>query len=197
MNARLGLVLPFLLAVYGCATAPAPVAPAAPAEGGPGAPTPQERAADEDLKSRLNTIIDQRLDKAAALKALTSFEIGAYDIQDKETFWGHRALGGGGSPWSEYYLTYRNHYLIMLLKDEGNVHTCVDLRIMDRTRRDYELTTGRVEVDGAIDEDVIVLFNRNWQGDSTTDVIAAFKPDIMTGRIEDVPVKSIRIYREE
>jgi hypothetical protein len=44
---------------------------------------------------------------------------------------------------------------------------------------------------------VIVLFDKNWQGGASTDVIAAFKPDIVAGKTEDVSARSIRIYREE
>ncbi len=174
-----------------------PVASVAPGEG-QAVITPQERAADEDLKARLSRVIDERTTRADALKTLDSFRIGGYDIQDPGTFWGQRAVGGGGSPWSEYYLTYHGHYLIMLLRDDGDLHTCVDLRVMARTSPDYELTTGRAEVDGVVDEEVIVLFNKkSWQGNSTTDVTAAFKPDIMAGKIVDVPFRSIRVFREE
>ena len=127
---------------------------------------------------------------------LGTFRMGGYDIQDRDTFWGHRSVGGG-SALSEYYLTYRGHYVIMLLRDSGDQHTCLDARIWDRARRDYELTTGRVEVDGSLDEEVIVLFNRNWPGDSSTDIAAAFKANPETGRIDEVRAHSLRIYREE
>ena len=87
----------------------------------------------------------------------------------------------------------------MLLKDNDSMrHSCIDIRIVDRISKDYELSTGRVEVDGnPIDEEIIVIFNKKWNGSFSTDIIAAFKPNIDTGRIEELKYKTITIYREE
>ena len=183
------------LLATGCVSVASTGAARTPSAGAPLASP--EMAADADLKSRLDRIIDGRLSGREAVRALGTFRIGGYDIQDRDTFWGQRSVGGGGSPFSEYYLTYRRRYVIMLLRDEGEQHTCLDVRMMEKTNDDYELTTGRVEVDGVVDEEVIVLFNRNWRGDSSTDIIAAFKANVETGRIEEAKYRSIRIYRED
>ena len=123
-----------------------------------------------------------------------------YDIQDPGTFWGHRAVAGsGGGSFSEYYLTYRATYVILLLKDlDEKHHVCVDARTFPRTSPDYELTTGPVQVDEQpVDETIVVLLNRKWTGAYSTDIRGAFRADAETGRIEDVTYRSIRIFREE
>jgi hypothetical protein len=153
-----------------------------------------------ELKDRLADVLGRRLDGKEAAAAMGTFQIDGYDIQDRNTFWGHRSLASAGSTnYSEYYLTYRNTYIIMLLRDLDPLnHTCVDMRVIKRTSGEYELSTGRVQVDGGpIDEEVIVLFNRNWYGDSSTDILAAFKANPETGRIENLDPRTIRIYREE
>jgi hypothetical protein len=159
---------------------------------------PTARAA--ALKDRLALVLGRRLDRKEAAAAMGTFQIADYDIQDASTFWGHRSLASTGSiNYSEYYLTYRNTFIIMLLRDVDPVnYTCVDMRVIGKTRGDYEMSTGRVRVDGGpIDEEIIVLFNKNWRGDSSTDILAAFKANPETVSIEEVKYKTIRIYREE
>ena len=196
-NQKVILLAAAVVLVVSCATRPAPRGLGT-TEGKTSAAAPSSpMTADADLKARLDRIIARRLDGQQAAKILGSFRIDGYDIQDKETYWGHRTVGGGGSPFSEYYLTYRNRYVIMLLKDGGDLHTCLDVKVMERTSPEYEMTTGRVQVDGAMDEEVIVVFNRNWNGDSTSDVTAAFKANVETGRIKEVNYQAIRVYREE
>lgn len=206
-KSNLVLIAALFLPAAGCTTAPGPTRAADASRGAPpppvqrsspeGVPSAVSKATEEDLRGRLDRIIDRRLDRQDAVNVLGSFRIGGYDLQDKDTFWGHRTVGGGGSPYSEYYLTYRNRYVIMLLRDRGDLHTCLDVKVMDRTSRDYEMTTGRVEVDGSVDEEVIVVFNKNWTGDSSTDIAAAFKASTETGRIEVARYRTIRIDREE
>jgi hypothetical protein len=191
-NLTLAIVI---LAFYGCTALGKVAASDSPA---PGAASPA-RPVTEKLKKRLDFVLDHRVKQADVPRSLGSFSIEEYDIQDPETFWGHRALGGGNNSFSEYYLTYRKTYVILLMKDVGEVnHTCVDARLFPRTSAEYELSTGRVRVDEQpIDEDVIVLVNRKWPGSYSTDVRAAFKANLETGKIEDVKYSSIKIYREE
>jgi hypothetical protein len=152
-----------------------------------------------DLKSKLNYIIDRRLNEKEAIKVLKVFAIEDYDIQDKNTFWGHRAVAGSGGPYSEYYFTYKKKYFILFLQDKDTVnHLCLDIRMIGKTREEYELNAGKVEVDGrVIDEEVIVLVNKTWNGEYSTDILAAFKPVVSTRKIETLKYKTIRIYREE
>lgn len=194
-------LFPCLVALlcYGCATLGAPTPAHKPggtasASGGAVHPTV------DTLKNRLDFVLQHNVKPAEVPHALGSFSIQDYDIQDPGTFWGHRALvSAAGGSFSEYYLTYRKTYVILLLKDmDASTHVCVDARIFARTSPDYELSTGRVQVDEQpIDEDVIVLVNRKWSGGSSTDIRAAFRSNVETGRIEDVTYSSIRIFREE
>ena len=170
-----------------------------PSAGGPASAQGPERSAVADLKSRLDDAIRSKVKESDLASRLGSFELESYDIQDPGTFWGHRSVTGTGSAWSEYYFTYRNNYVILLLRDTDELHhTCIDARLFPRASPDYELTTGRVQVDGRpIDEEVIVLANRKWAGSYSTDILAAFKPNVETGRIEKLTYDSIIIYREE
>ena len=158
-----------------------------------------ERSYGADLKSKLDYIIDRRLEESEAVKVLGVFAIEDYDIQDSNTFWGHRDVSGKGGPYSEYYFTYRNRYFILFLQDRNTVdHECIDIRMIEKTRKEYELNAGRVEIDGSsIDEEVVVLFNRTWNGEYSIDILAAFKPNVATRKIETLRYNTIRIYREE
>lgn len=198
MKPRFARCLPVaivILAFYGCTSLGKPPASDSPVAG---AANPS-RPVTAKLKSRLDFVIERNVAPADVPRSLGSFSIQDYDIQDPETFWGHRALGGGGSSFSEYYLTYRKTYVILLMKDLDEVnHVCIDARLFPRTSPDYELTTGRVQVDeGPVDEEVIVLVNRKWPANYSTDIRAAFKANLETGKIEDVKYSSIKIYREE
>jgi len=158
-----------------------------------------ERPYGADLKSRLNYIIDRRLTESEAVKVLDVFTFDNYDIQDQNTFWGHRTVAGSGGPYSEYYFTYRNKYFILFLQDKNTVdHVCIDIKMIAKTKSGYELNAGRVEVDGGnIDEEVIVLFKKTWNGNYSTDILAAFKPVVAARKIETLKYKTIRIYRED
>ena len=190
------LLVALALFGYGCASI------AKPEPTGGGEPSPRkgtERPYGADLRSRLNYIIGRRLSESKAVQVLDLFSIENYDIQDQNTFWGHRVVAGSGSPFPEYYFTYRNKYFILFLQDKDTVnHACIDLRMIDKTKREYELNAGRVEVDGhAIDEEVVVLVNKTWNGEYSTDILVAFKPVVATRKIETLKYKTIRIYREE
>jgi hypothetical protein len=158
-----------------------------------------ETSARADLKTRLDDIIQNKVRESDIVGRLGTFALENYDIQDPGTFWGHRAVASAGSSCSEYYFTYRNTYVILLLKDtDKRHHTCIDARFFPRRSPDYELTTGRVQVDGRpIDEEIIVLVNRKWPGRYSTDILAAFKPNVESGKIEKLAYASIIIYREE
>lgn len=183
------------IVTVGCASA-GRLAP--PPAGQAGAQSP-ETSARADLKSKLDDIIRNKVKESDVVNRLGTFALQNYDIQDPGTFWGHRAIASAGSAFSEYYFTYRNNYVILLLRDSDQVHhTCIDARFFPRSRPDYELTTGRVQVDGhPIDEEVIVLVNKKWSGSYSTDILAAFKPNVEDGRIEKLAYDSIIIYREE
>jgi hypothetical protein len=98
-----------------------------------------------DLKSRLDYILERRLNESEAVKVLDIFAIDVYDIQDQNTFWGHRAVAGGGGPYSEYYFTYKNRYFILFLLDKNAVdHVCIDMKMIAKSKKGYELNAGRV-----------------------------------------------------
>lgn len=188
-------LVPAALAIvtWGCVSA-GKLAPA----GRAGAQSP-ETSARADLKTRLDDIIRNKVRESELVNRLGTFTLESYDIQDPGTFWGHRAVAGAGGSYSEYYLTYRNNYVILLLRDTDELHhTCIDARFFPRSSPDYELTTGRVQVDGKpIDEEVVVLVNKKWSGSYSTDILAAFKPNAESGKIEKLVYNSIIIYREE
>ena len=201
---RLAYCVPIAVVVlsYGCASLGKIHAPGTERPSGTGRPSETARSSEvqpapPSLKSRLDFVIENGIRQPKVAETVGSFALADYDIQDPNTFWGHRAVGGGA--FSEYYLTYRKTYVILLLKDIDEInHTCIDARIFPRTDPQYELTTGRVQVDDKpIDENVIVLVNKKWLGAYTTDIRAAFKANAETGRIEDLTYHSIRVYREE
>jgi hypothetical protein len=163
------------------------------------APSSPETSAGADLRTRLDDIIQNKVKESDVARRLGTFVLESYDIQDPGTFWGHRAVSSAGGACSEYYFTYRNNYVILLLRDADKLHhTCIDARLFPRSSPDYELTTGRVQVDGRpIDEEVIVLVNKRWPGSYSTDIRAAFKSDAESGKIEKLAYESVVIYREE
>ncbi len=183
------------IVVCGCVSAGAP-ATLPPRQTGAQSP---EASARTGLKTRLDDIIRNRVRESDIVDRLGTFALENYDIQDPGTFWGHRAVSSPGTAYSEYYFTYRNNYVILLLRDTDELHhTCIDARFFPRRSADYELTTGRVQVDGhPIDEEVIVLVNKKWPGSYSTDILAAYKPNIERGKIEELAYDSIIIYREE
>jgi len=183
------------IVTWGCVSSGKP-APAPVRQAGTQSP---ETSARGDLKTRLDDIIRNKVRESDIVDRMGTFALENYDIQDPGTFWGHRAVASPGAAYSEYYFTYKNNYVILLLKDTNELHhTCIDARFFPRRSRDYELTTGRVQVDGhPIDEEIIVLVNKKWHASYSTDILAAFKPNIESGRIEKLAYDSIIIYREE
>ena len=192
------LLLLLALACVGCATGGTPGPAAAGGASTAGSSSAQQPAICT-LKDRLDVVIRDGLKPTEVATAVGTFTLGDYVLQDPGTFWGHRAVPGAGGSFSEYYLTYRGEYVILLLRDLGaGTYRCMDARLFPRTSRDYELATVRVQVDDQpIDEDIIVLVNRKWPGGSSSDIRAAFRANADTGRIEDVAYHVIRIFREE
>ena len=131
-----------------------------------------ETSARADLKTKLDDIIRNKVEESELVNRLDTFALESYDIQDPGTFWGHRAVAGAGGSY--------------------------DARFFPRSGPDYELTTGRVQVDGnPIDEEVVVLVNKKWSGSHSTDILAAFRPNAESGKMEKLVYNSIIIYREE
>ena len=150
-------------------------------------------------RSDLDHIIDAKLSRQDAASFLKNIRIENYDLQDPNTYWSHADFDGGGSGYGIYYLTYRQRYLILLLADGKNrVSSCIDIIIILRPSSEYELGMGQVEINrDHIDSEVVVVYNKNWKGDYSDDIVAAYKPNLDTKRIEEVNYKYIRIYREE
>ena len=197
---RLASCLPALVVLLaaGCGSVGTPAASSAGGKPAAGAAGGQQPVIDT-LKNRLDFVLQRAVKPDDIPRAVGTFTLGDYVLQDPGTFWGHRAVPGAGGQFSEYYLTYHGTYVILLMKDlDQTTHQCVDARLFRRTSPDYELATGRVQVDDQpIDEDIIVLVNRKWPGGSSSDIRAAFRANAETGKIEDVSYHTIRIFREE
>jgi hypothetical protein len=150
-------------------------------------------------KSDLDHIINAKLSRQEATSYLRRIRIENYDLQDPNTNWSHADFGGYDSGYGVYYLTYRQRYFILLLADEKNrVSSCIDIMIMPRPSPEYELGMGQVEINkDHFDSEVIVVYNKNWKGSYSDDIVAAFRPNLETKRIEEMSYKYIRIYREE
>jgi len=189
------------LVVCFCATAPK----------GPGAPQgaiPSGKAAVQApapgacrvlARGDLDHVIDGRLSRAEAARFLSGIAVKDYDIADAGTNWLHGAIPGAPQGWALYYLTYRERYIIMILKDRPTgCADVLDVLVIPRRSDDYELGMGPVTVDGDhTDPDVIVLYNRHWNGNSTDDIIGAYKPNFATGKLEVFAYRQIRIDKEE
>jgi hypothetical protein len=150
-------------------------------------------------RNDMDHVIDAKLSRQDAASFLKNIRIDDYDLQDPKTNWSHADYGGGESGYAIYYLTYRQTFFILFLEDaKDRITSCIDIIIMKRPSPDYELGMGRVEINrDHIDGQVVVVYNKSWKGNYSDDVIAAYKPNLQTKRIETVKYDSIRIYREE
>jgi hypothetical protein len=150
-------------------------------------------------RSDLDHVIDARLSREDATSYLENIGIEDYSIQDPKTNWSHAAIGSMASNYSVYYLTYRQRHFIMLLAEGKDKRThCIDVIRLSRQSSDYELGMGPVEINNDhYDREVVVIFNKNWKGDYSDEIIAAYKANLETKRIEEVSYKYIRIYREQ
>jgi hypothetical protein len=150
-------------------------------------------------RSDLDHIIDAKLSRREAAIYLGNIRIENYDLQDPDTNWSHADFGGGDSGYGIYYLTYRQRFFILLLADAKNrVSSCIDIMVVAKPSSEYELGMGQVEINkDHIDSEVIVVYSKKWKGSYSDDIVAAFRPNLETKRIEEVSYKYIRIYREE
>jgi hypothetical protein len=164
-------------------------------------PAPRENAASCRALSKadLDHVIDARLSRQETVRFLQHIKPGDYGIADPYTNWMHSEIRGAASKYSIYYLSYRQRFFILLLVDGGDqCSNCLDAVILPRSSPDYELGMGPVEVDNDhYDDTVVVVFNKTWNGDHSDDIIAAYKPNLETLRLEVFPYRSIRIFREE
>jgi hypothetical protein len=150
-------------------------------------------------RSDFDHVIDAKLSRQDAASFLKNIRIDDYNLQDPTTNWSHADFGGGNSNYSIYYLTYRQTYFILLLADgKDRFSSCVDIVILKRPSSNYELGMGQVEINrDHFDGQVIVVFNKNWKGNYSDDIVAAYKPNLETKRIEAVNFDYIRIYQEQ
>jgi hypothetical protein len=147
----------------------------------------------------LDHVIDAKLSRQDATSYLRNISIEDYSVQDPKTNWSHAAIGSMTSNYSIYYLTYRQRHVIMLLEESKDKRThCVDVIILARQSSNYELGMGPVEINNDhYDREVVVVFNKNWKGNYSDEIIAAYKANLETERIEELCYKYIRIYREQ
>ena len=76
--------------------------------------------------------------------------------------------------------------------------TCLDAITGPISSSQYELGMGPVEINHEhLDGQVVVIFNKRWKENYSDDIIAAFKPNLETERIEVFNYKYIKIFREE
>ena len=146
----------------------------------------------------LNHIIDAKLSRQIAASYLKNIRIDDYNLQEPNTNWSHTDIGGSDGKYSIYYFTYRQRYFLLLLKDgEDRISDCIDLVIMLRPSPNYELGMGKVEVDNNhFDGKIVVVYNKNWTGNYSDDIVAAYRLDLETKRIEEISHNNIRIYRD-
>jgi hypothetical protein len=164
-------------------------------------PPPQKEAASCRALSKadLDHVIDANLSQQGAVSYLRSISIEDYSIQDPNTNWMHSEIRGAASKYSIYCFSYRQRFFILLLVDgRDQCSSCLDAVILPRSSPDYELGMGPVEVDNEhYDDTVVVVFNKKWNGDHSDDIIAAYKPNLESMRLEVFPYRSIRIFREQ
>ena len=163
--------------------------------------TNQASVATSRILSRhdLDHVIDSRLSRQETVTYLRNIAIEDYSIQDPNTNWSHSAIGNADSIYSLYYLTYRQRYFIFLLVNAGaRFSNCLDAVTGSIATSRYELGMGPVEINrDHFDRGVVVIFNKNWSGNHSDDIIAAFKPNIEAKKIEVFSYSSIRIFRNE
>jgi len=147
-------------------------------------------------RSDLDRVIDGKLSRSEAANYLKNIRIDDYDLQDPNTNWSDAKIA---DKYSVYYLTYRQRFFMLLLVDgRDRISSCVDIVVLPRPSSDYELGMGLVEVDrDHINNQIVVAYNKNWNGNYSDDIIAAYVPNIETQRLEEVSYKYIKIYRDQ
>ena len=143
----------------------------------------------------LDHVIDSKLSREEAAQYLARIRIDDYSVPDPNTNWTYASIGGG---LSVYFFSYRARFFILLLVDgQDGVSSCADIVVIVRPTAEYELGMGPVEIDNDhLDGEVIVVHSRKWKGNYTDDIIAAYKPNAQTKRLDAAEYRSIRIYRE-
>jgi hypothetical protein len=146
----------------------------------------------------LDHVIGAKLSRAAMTAYFNKIAIENYSIQDPNTNWSHASIGGADSAYSVYYLTYQHRYFILLLVDVGDrFANCVDV-VSGPMPAQYELGMGPVEINhDRRDPRVVVIFNRNWNGDYSDDITAAFKLNLESRHIDAFKASYIRIFRQD
>jgi hypothetical protein len=150
-------------------------------------------------RSDMDHVIDVKLSRQDAASFLKNIRIDDYDLQDPNTNWSHADYDDGNNGYAIYYFTYRQTFFILFLKDaKDRISSCIDIIIMKRPSADYELGMGQVEINrDHIDGQVVVVYNKNWKGNYSDDIVAAYKPNLETKQIETVRYDYIRIYRDQ
>jgi hypothetical protein len=190
------LTVGFLLGLIGCASIPT-------ASTKPSVKPNVPIATPEDFRvlsrSDIDHVIDAKLSRHDAASFLKNIRIDNYELQDPNTNWSHADYAGGNTGYAIYYFTYRQTFFILFLEDAKNrISSCVDIIIMKRPSSDYELGMGQVEINrDHIDGQVVVVYNKNWKGNYSDDIVAAYKPNLETKQIEPVSYDYIRIYRDQ
>lgn len=147
----------------------------------------------------MDHVLDAKLSRRDAATFLSNIRVNDYDLPDPNTNWSHADYSGANLGFTVYFFTYRGTFFILLLEQaENGVSNCADIVIMKRPTPDYELGMGQVEINrDHVDRQVVVIFNRNWNGNYSDDVLAAFRPNIEERQIESVHYDYIRILREQ
>jgi hypothetical protein len=150
-------------------------------------------------KNDFEHVISAKLSRQETVKYLRNIKIEDYGIQDPNTNWSYASVGGADSKYSVYYLTYHQEYFILLLEDVADKYVdCIDVVTGTMPSTQYEIGMGPVEINhGQVDGRVLVIFNKKWKGNYSDDILAAFKPNLETKRIDVFDYKYIRIFREE
>jgi hypothetical protein len=147
----------------------------------------------------LDHIIDARLSRKDTADFLTNVKIQEFERPDPDTNWTDAKLSGPDDRFSIYYLTYRKtHFILLLVDSKEEISNCVDILVLPQRSPNYDIGMGGVEIDGdQIDGNVVVIYNKNWKGNYSDDIIAAYWPNLVTEQFDEVKYKSIRIYRDQ
>ncbi len=162
--------------------------------------TPQENASCRTLsKADLDHVINARLSRKDAASFLRGITISDDEIADPGTNWMHGAIPGAPSSYAIYYFTYRQHYFILLLVDRPDACAdTLDAVMLPRTSADDDLGMGPTRIDtGTVASDIIVIYNRKWDGNHSDDILAAYRPNLDLRQLEAYPRENLRMFREE
>jgi hypothetical protein len=150
-------------------------------------------------KRDFDHVISAGLSRQETVRYLKNIKIQDYGIQDPNTNWSYASVGGAGSRYSVYYLTYHKEYFILLLEDVADKYVdFIDVVTGMMPSTEYEIGMGPVEINhDRVDGRVVVIFNKKWKENYSDDIVAAFRPNLETKQIDVFDYKYIRIFREE